>query len=475
MRRSQRTLLAAVVLAVFAAGCAKGGGDAHPSAPPLAVDTAVAVRSDIATYVPLDGQIAPVQESTLSSQQSGNVAAVYVNEGQHVVRGEIVAKLDDATLRAQLAQQVALVQQGAAQLGSSTLQAPVTAAQASNTVVSAQQQLAAAKNAVSTAQAAYQSALATYNADKQLLSSGYVAQTQYEQARSSYVQAQQALNTARETERQAVVGLTAARSQGSNALPIQQQTIAANRGSLAAAQAQVRLLQTEIAQTSIVAPFNGVVTQRLLDPGAFASPNQPVVRVSQVDTVYVNVNVPDDDLAFVHRGTPVTFTTTSLADKKYSAAVMDVNATPTQGTLSYRARLRVANPSDLLRGGMLVTVTVRKEFHPGAIVVPRAAVFQTETGANVFTVASLPPPPSPAPGAAPPAGNAAAQKGPPIKLMQAKVVNVKLGLQTDTLAEVLSPDIKPGTTVITTRPDALQDRSVVAIGGPAAGPPHGAQ
>ena len=57
------------------------------------------MRSDIATYVPLDGQIAPVQESTLSSQQSGNVAAVYVNEGQHVVRGEVVAKLDDSENR----------------------------------------------------------------------------------------------------------------------------------------------------------------------------------------------------------------------------------------------------------------------------------------------------------------------------------------------------------------------------------------
>jgi len=472
MRPSQRALLAAAVIAVFATGCAKGG-NAPPSAPPLAVDTATAVRSDIATYVTLDGQIAPVQESTLSSQQSGNVAAVYVNEGQHVVRGQVVAKLDDATLRAQLAQQEALVQQGQAQLGGSTLQAPVTAAQASNTVVSAQQQLAAAKNGVTTAQAAYQSALATYNADKQLLSSGYVAQTQYEQARSSYVQALQALNTARETQRQAMVALSAARSQGSNALPIQQQTIAANRGQLAAAIAMVHLLETEIAQTSIVAPFNGVVTQRLLDPGAFASPNQPVVRVSQIDTVYVNVNVPDDDLAFVRRGTPVTFTTSSLGNKAFRAAVMDVNATPTQGTLSYRARVRVANPNDLLRGGMLVAVTVRKEFHPGAIVVPRAAVFQTETGANVFTVTSLPPPTG-APAASAPGGKAPAQKGPPIKLMQAKVVNVKLGLQTDTLAEVRSPEIQPGTTVITTRPDALQDHSTVAIG-PSAGAGHGAQ
>jgi HlyD family secretion protein len=501
MRRSQRTLLAAAIIAMAATACGKGGGAGAGRAgpPPLAVDVAQAQRQDIATYVTLDGQIAPVQESTLSSQQSGNVAAVYVNEGQHVSRGQLLAKLDDSTLRASLAQQEAIVQTNSAQLGSSTLQAPVTAANASNTIVTAQQQLAAAHNNVASAQAAYQSALSTYNADKSLLSQGYVAQTQFDQARSQYVQAQQALNTARESERQAQTALRAAQSQGTNAVPIQAQAIAVNRGQLAAAQAQVRLLETQIAQTAITSPFDGVVTQRLLDPGAFASPNQPVVRVSQIDTVYVNVNVPDDDLPYVRAGTPVTFTTTSLGNKSYRAAVMDVNATPTQGTLSYRARVRVANPGDRLRGGMLVSVTVRKEFHPNAIVVPRTAVFQSETGANVFTVANLPAP-SPGPGGAGAAagGGAGAQgagggagaggrKGgagaggpggpggaPPVKLMQAKVVPVQVGLQTDTLSEVRSADIQPGTTVITTRPDALQDKSVVAIA-PAGGPRSGGQ
>ncbi len=485
MRRSQRTLLAAAVLALAATACGKGGGGggAARGAQPLAVDVAQAHRQDIATYVALDGQIAPVQESTLSSPQSGNVSAVYVNEGQHVRRGELVAKLDDATLRATLAQQVAIVQQSSAQLGSATLQAPVTAAQASSTVVTAQQQVAAARNGTQTAQAAYQSALSTYNADKSLLSQGYVAQTQFEASRAAYVQAQQALNNARETERQAQVALKYAQTQGGNALPIQQQQIAVNRGQLAAAQAQVRLLETEIAQTSITAPFDGVVTQRLLDPGAFASPNAPVARVSQIDTVYVNVNVPDDDLPYVHTGTPVTFTTSSVSNKSFSASVMDVNATPTQGTLSYRARVRVANPGDVLRGGMLVSVNVRKEFHPNAIVVPRTAVFQSESGNNVFTVSEMPPA-SPAPGAPAASGAGGAAGGgakgapggaPPTHLMLAKVVPVQIGLQTDTLAEVRSPEIQTGTTVITTRPDALHDKSVVAIGGPAAGAPRGAQ
>jgi HlyD family secretion protein len=521
MSPSQRTLMAAAVLAMAATACGKGGGGAagRSGPPPLAVDVAKAQRQDIATFVTLDGQIAPVQEATLSSQQSGNVAAVYVNEGQHVSRGQIVAKLDDSTLRAQLAQQQAIVQQQSAQLGGSALQVPVTAAQASNTVVTAQQQLAAARNGLQTAQAAYQSALSTYNADKQLLAQGYVAQTQFEQARSQYVQAQQAVNNARETVRQSQTALSYAQTQGGNAVPIQRQQVAVNRGQLAAAQAQVHLLDTEIAQTSITAPFNGVVTQRLLDPGAFASPNQPVVRVSQIDTVYLNVNVPDDDLAYVHTGTPVSFTTSSLGNKPFHASVMDVNATPTQGTLSYRARVRVPNPGDRLRGGMLVSVNVRKEFHPNAIVVPRTAVFQSDKGANVYTVAELPAPAAGAPGAggsAPGAGGPAAaaspggaqsggapgggrrkrggaggaaggaapggaggagggpgaQQGPPVKLMQAKVVVVQVGLQTDTMTEIRSADIRPGTTVITTRPDALQDKSVVAISG---GPRGGAQ
>ena len=494
MRPSQRTLLAAAIVALAATACGKGGGGgaAGGGRPPLVVDVAQAQRQDIATFVALDGQIAPVQESTLSSQQSGNVAAVYVTEGQHVGRGQVVAKLDDSTLRASLAQQVAIVQQQSAQLGSATLQAPVTAAQASNTVVTAQQQLAAARNGVRISQAAYDSALSTYNADKQLLAQGYVAQTQFEQARAQYVQAQQGLNNARDSERQAVTALRYAQTQGANMMPIQGQQIAVNRGQLAAAQAQVRLLETEIAQTSIAAPFNGVVTQRLLDPGAFASPNQPVVRVSQIDTVYVNVNVPDDDLAYVHAGTPITFTTSSLANATYKASVMDVNATPTAGTLSYRARVRVPNPNDRLRGGMLVSVNVRKEFHPNAVVVPRTAVFQTEAGANVYTVAALPSP-SPGPGAAPAAapqgaGGAGAAKagggrrggagaagapggpaGPPMTVMQAKQVPVQIGLQTDTLTEIRSAQIQPGTTVITTRPDALQDKSPVAFAAAAGG------
>jgi HlyD family secretion protein len=470
MRRSGRALVAAAVLTIAASACgSKGAAPAKQQGPPpLAVDVSKATRQDIGTYLTLDGQITPLQQSTLSTPQSGNVIAVYVNEGQHVRAGQLLAKLDDSTLRAQLEQQEGIVEQQSAILSGANLQKPVTAANASNTVVTAQQLLQTARNNVQTTQAAYDDARSTYEADKQLIKQGFVAQTAFDHARANYVQAQQQLGSAKEAERQAVVGLRSAQMQGTNAVPIQSQNIAANQGQLAAARAQVKLLRTQIAQTNIIAPFDGVVTQRLLDPGAFASPNAAVVQVSQIDTVYVNVNVPDSDLRYVQRGSRVKFTTTSLANRTYTGAVMDVNATPTTGTLSYRARLRVPNPDDALRGGMLVSVSVPKEFRRGVIVVPRTAVYQTESGANVFTVTAMAGP-SGGSSASAKGGKGSAQQGSPVKLMQAKVVPVRVGLQTDTLTEVSGPGIGPGTTVITTRPDALKDQSVVAIGGPTAG------
>jgi hypothetical protein len=108
---------------------------------------------------------------------------------------------------------------------------------------------------------------------------------------------------------------------------------------------------------------------------------------------------------------------------------------------------------------------VRKEFHPNAIVVPLTAVVAGPSGAAVYTVAPLPKPPGPA---GPPGGPTFAT---------ATLVPVTLGLETDTQAQVSSPRITPGTMIITTRPDSLQDKSKVAYSpnGPAGGAARGAQ
>ena len=427
-----------VVAALGAVGCSKGS-QKNQGPPPLAVDVAKAKVGDIATYISLDGQIAPLQDSTLSSPQSGTVAAVLVNEGDRVSRGQLLAKLDDSTFLAQLAANQATAAQAVAKLKSSSLQAPISSQQYSSAVSQATQVLQAAKNRISTDEAALKNADLNYKSNLQLSQQGYVSQTTLEASRAAYVAAQQELNNSKQSLPAAQAAYRSAR-ESMNQTGVDQATIEANRGALQQAEANVRLLQTQISQCAIYAPFDGIVTQRLLDPGAFAGPNQPIARVSELDAVYVNANVPDEDLNFVHTGTPVTFVSASLPGKSFQARIMDVNPIPTAGTLSYRARVREANPGDVLRGGMLVSVRIRKDHHAQTILVPRTAIFQTDQGANVYTVESG----------------------------KARLLPVTLGLQTDTDSEVLGGTVKPGTLVITTRPDALQNGSVVAIGGAAA-------
>jgi HlyD family secretion protein len=413
----QRLAIATLALTVALAGCGKGQQQKGPM--PLNVDVASAQRRDIATNITLDGQIAPLEQSTLAFQQSGPISAVYVNVGDRVSAGELLAKIDDSTLRAQLAQAAAQAAQQGASAQGAQIGLPVQ-----------QQQNNAA---LATAKAALDNARLVYNQDQQLFNQGYVSRSQLESARAQYVQAENQYNNAQ-------IGLR------NNQVSVQ--TVRASQAGAAAAQAQANVLRTQIGQTALYAPYDGVITQRLMDPGAMASPQGPVLAISRVDTVWININVPDEDLAYVHPGSTVTFNSSSLPGKSFQARVKTVNAVPTQGTLSYLARIQMPNPGDVLRGGMLVTASLPKESRANTIVVPRTAIAQSDKGNSVFIVNGD----------------------------KAEEVPVRVGVQTDTDAEVISPKVQAGTKVITTRPDALKDGSVVAVntpGGPPAAPKAG--
>jgi multidrug efflux pump subunit AcrA (membrane-fusion protein) len=407
----QRLGIAVLAATLVLSGCGKGGGAMQT--PPLSVDAAAATRQNIATYITLDGQIAPFEQSTLAFQQSGTVVKVTVNIGDVVHKGALLAQIDPSTLQAQLSQAQAQASQQDASAKGAAVGLPVQT-QTNNA-------------AVVTAKASLENAKLVYEQNKQLYKQGYVSQTALQQSEASYVQAQSTYNNS-------VVGLRNNEVSAEN--------VKAQQASAVAASAQANVLSTQLSQTTVYAPFEGVISNRLLDPGAYAGPSQPVLQISRTDIVWINVNVPDEDLAYVRAGTVMRFKTSSLPDKTFTERIQTVNAVPTSGTLSYLARLQMTNPGDVLRGGMLIDATLVKQQANDAIVVPRSAVAQDQTGSTVYMVDG---------------GKAVA-------------VPVRVGVETDTLAQVMSPRITAGTQVITTRPDALKDGSVVAVNNGQAAP-----
>ncbi|HTV74458.1 MAG TPA: efflux RND transporter periplasmic adaptor subunit [Candidatus Acidoferrales bacterium] len=400
----QRAAAYALGAVLTLSACAR---QAPQQVPPLSVDAAAAQRRDIVTYVSLDGQVAPLEQSTLAFQQNGTITSISVNVGDRVRAGQILARIDGSVLRAQAAQASAQAMQQSASAQGSQVGLPV--------------QIETNQATLETDRAALRNAKLVYDQDTDLYKSGYVSQAQLESARAAYVQAEQTYNTA-------LIGLR-------NNIVSEQNVKAAVAGAQAAA-ANAKTLDTQVAQTVLYAPYDGVITQRLQDPGSYAGPSAPVLAISRVDQLWININVPDTDLPYVRPGSPVSFTTSSLPGRTFRATIATVNAVPTSGTLSYLARIEMQNPSDVLRGGMLVTATLPREAHRNTIVVPRSAVAQTENGYAVYVVG---------------ADNKAVE------------VPVRLGIQTDLLSEVISPKVQPGTKVITTRPDTLKDGSTVAV------------
>ncbi len=432
LRQNPGPLLGFLALTATA-GCTAQAAPPPKGPPPVSVTTAKVTRGAISTYASFDGQVTPIYQTTLSTAEAGTVASVNVTEGDFVRKGQVLATLDTSQLQASLRANAATVREDEAQLAHSRIAAPVNSQQYNSAVSTAQQNLSSANNAVRTARAAVTSDNLTQKADAALLGQGYVSRETYEQARSTYISSLETLRSAR----QAVVGQQAALQTAvtnTNQRGEDQATIVQNTAGTDVARANVELLQAQIAQSSIVAPFDGQVTQRLLDPGAYAGASSGIFELAQVSRVYVVANVPDVDLSTVALRKSVTFTSVSLPGRTFHGHVFDINTTPTSGTLSYRVRILQPNADMALRGGMFVSVTALRARQSGVLIVPTSAVIGAgAAGASVF----------------------AAIAG------KAKSFPVRVGLQTDATAQVSGSGLAPGTLVITSPPSGLHDGSAV--------------
>jgi HlyD family secretion protein len=419
MRRMPIALVAVAVVAL-SVGCAKKSDMGTDAPAPLSVTTARARHGDIAERLTLSGVIAAKTQANLSSVITGEVLAVNVNVGDSVQAGQVLVRIDDSTLRAQL-------QQNQGNLASA--RARLAQIQSGNVGT------AASTNAnLDSARVAYQTAQANVRRNRQLFAEGYVSQVAVDDAQQAEAAAAAQLRSAEVAAQNANLGgrtTSAAQSE----IRSQQATVQESSGA-------VQLIQAQIAQAVVTAPFSGIVTQRSVDPGTLAVPGTSLVQVSDLNPVYVNVGIPEENLPYIHPGTQADLLVESLPGRTWRGVVHAVNSATTQGTLSYLARVILPNDDLALKAGMVADVNFTKAQHKNVVVVPRAAVFQGANGDALYILA----------------------KAPECKCDgKAKLTSVVRGLETDTEVEVSGSGIGPGVQIIVQRPDTLKDGSPVSV------------
>lgn len=151
------------------------------------------------------------------------------------------------------------------------------------------------------------------------------------------------------------------------------------------AAAALRGAEEKLKQTVIHAPYDGVVTRRLVDPGepVSATPVTHLLEVQDVATLELEFSLPQEMLARVGAGTAVEFDAEGVPGVRGAAPVDVVYPAIDESTRSFRCRVIVDNAAGRFRPGMLARVDVVEQTVHDVLVVPKAALEETASGWRV--------------------------------------------------------------------------------------------
>lgn len=164
-----------------------------------------------------------------------------------------------------------------------------------------------------------------------------------------------------------------------------------SKGRLDTAEARLQRTQTLLGYSKVVAPFNGIITMRYVDPGAFipaatsssGAQAAGIVTLMDFDTVRVSVPVPEIEAPLVNEGQPAKVSADSLPGKVFEGKVSRHAYALDDATKTMLVEVDIPNPAHELRPGMYVTVKLGVEKHVDTLLIPSAALVMEK--ANAFT------------------------------------------------------------------------------------------
>jgi HlyD family secretion protein len=347
----------ALVLALGGCAAKEAEKEDEPGAAPVMVSEVT--RGAIQRVITADGILRSVDQSAIVPKISAPVTKFYVNRGDHVMKGQLLAELENRDLAAAVADAKGTYDQVSAVLRNTTAGAVPEA------LAKAQQDAQAAKQAYDAAQKVLESRRA-------LQMQGALAQRLVDEAGATAAQAQSQYETAKkhlESERN-VLGVEDVKSA--------QAQVASAKGKLDAAEAQLSYAQVR-------SPIAGVVADRAIYPGEMATAGMPLLTVLDISSVIARVNVPIAQAAYLKVGQRATIASTDETTK-VSGSVTVVSPAVDPNSTTVEAWVQAANPGEKLRPGGTVRVTIQGETVQNALIVPASAVLPGPEGGTAMLV-----------------------------------------------------------------------------------------
>ncbi|MFN3680178.1 efflux RND transporter periplasmic adaptor subunit [Thermosynechococcus sp.] len=326
---------------------------------------------DLVARIAATGKVVPVQTVNISPKRAGLLAALYVEQGDRVKAGQIIARMDSRDEQAQLAQAQANLAEAIARRDR------VLAGNRAEEIAQAAAQVRAAASRVQLAEE-------RLKRNEFLAAEGAIPRDTLDELRANRDSAIASLN-----EAQKRLQLL---QRGSRSEEIRQ----AEAG-VAAAQAQVEAARAALEDTIIRAPFTGIITQKYANPGAFVTPTTTAsATTSATSTSIVAIaegleilaEVPEVDIGQVLVGQPVEIRADAYPGETFKGRVRLVapEAVVEQNVTFFQVRVSLVTGLEKLRSGMNVDLDFLGQKINNALLVPTVAIAVERGQTGVYVV-----------------------------------------------------------------------------------------
>lgn len=338
------------------------------------VSVAPAVRRGPAGPQPLlsaGGYIIARNQVEVGAKITGRVVALEVKEGDVVRAGQVIARLDDEEIRAQVRQAEANLAAARARLAE--LEAG-----------SRPQEIDRARAEMLRAEADLKNAEANLRRLERLVEAGVVDRQRLDDARARYEMAAAALRAAQENYELARIG------------PRPEQ-IELARAQVQQAESQLAYARAQLENTVIRAPVSGTVLDRYVDLGEMVTigftstrgAKQALVSLADVTDLQVELDISEADIARVALGQPTTITPDAYPDRHYRGVVEYISAVADRQKATIKVKVKVLDPDEYLRPDMGAKVTFYQKgteipHESSVVLVPKSAVIEQGNRTIVF-------------------------------------------------------------------------------------------
>ncbi len=346
------------ILLLLLAACSKPPEKEKAPAP---VQVTAVSQATIRRIVNGDGALFPRDQANLMPKIAAPVQKFYVNRGDHVKQGQLLAVLENRDLVDAVAESKGAVDQAESNLHTTEV------ATVPDSVVKAQTDVEAAREARDNAKAVVDSR-------QKLFTEGALAGRQLDEARVSYSQADAQYRAAQEH----LKTLQAVKQDQIKGAAAQVESAKAHRSSQ----------EVQVAYSRIVSPISGIVSDRPLNVGEMANPGSPVISIMDISRVIARIDVPQSEASTVKLGQSAIITRPDSSDE-VQGKVTVVSPAADPNTTTVQIWIQIDNPGERLKPGTAVHAAIATEEYKAATVVPVAAILPGEEGGTaVLTVSA---------------------------------------------------------------------------------------